>query len=421
MSTAPEASSPAGTEPLQLDLRMTAEALANPHPFASFLREHDPVHYHAPLEAWFLTRYADCDRVLRDPYSFSSRAASTLLADGPRSPLAAVPEFQAVMARFLTSLDPPDHARIRQLVSRAFTPRTVRSLEPRVRRLAHELLDAADPTDFDAMVDFAHPLPIIVIAELLGLPVEDRPLLKRWSTEVARAFNPLLEPEHLKGLRRAEAEMRPYFAAAFADRRTRPRDDLMSELVAAEEAGDRLDGEELYATCVLLMVAGHETSSALIGNAIWTLLRHPDERRRLLRDPGLVPSAVEEVLRFEAPVMAVGRAATRRCVIGGRTNETGQRLIPLLVAANRDPAVFRDPERFDVARHPNRHLAFGHGLHFCLGAAVARLEGRVALEVLLERFPDYQGDPDAARWNGNLTVRGMESFPVALGPEGGLA
>jgi hypothetical protein len=314
----------------------------------------------------------------------------------------------------MLSLDPPAHTRMRGLVNKAFTPRVVERIRPRIREIADKLLDALpEPGHLDVVADFAVPLPVIVIAEVLSIPASDRDRFKGWSTDIAGSLaGPFQPAEALERSVRSANEIADYFRDQIALRRREPRDDLLSALCAAEEQGDLLSEDEMIATCILLLVAGNETTTNLIGNGMLVLLQNPDERRRLQSDPALIPSGVEEMLRFDSPAQMTSRIATGDIELRGRHFEEGQVVLAVLSAANRDPAQFPQPERFDVARHPNRHLAFGQGIHYCLGAPLAVAEAQVAFETLLRRLREPEAAFEAPEWNQSFILRGLKSLPV---------
>jgi cytochrome P450 len=318
--------------------------------------------------------------------------------------------------------DPPDHIRLRALVSKAFTPRVVETLRPRVQAITDRLLyRVAGAGRMDVIEDLAYPLPVTVISELLGVPVGDNDLVKGWSRDVARALDAIalpVGPDVIERGRHASDEMTAYFRSLLEERRRRPGPDLLSGLVEAEEAGDRLTEMELLATCILLYVAGHETTVNLIGNGVLALLRHPAEWRRLRDGPALLPGAVEELLRYDGPVQRTGRMAARDAEISGVAIPAGTLVLGLVGAANRDPAQFVEPDRLDVTRDEPRHLAFGSGIHYCLGAPLARLEAQVAIGTVLRRFPGLALDVERPAWRPSSTLRGLEALPVALGPTG---
>ena len=387
----------------------------DPYPYYRRLRETAPVYRSRLLGATVLTRYDDVLAVLRDP-RFSvrrseSRAFQRLNPFGELSP-----EFQTMIDRNLLMLDPPDHTRLRGLVSKAFTPRVVERLRPRIEALVEDLLDRVGANgEMELVRDFAEPLPVIAIAELLGLPREDRADFKRWADVLAVLVDPVAIVGGLGGIQVAFDELCAYLRQIFAARRAAPQDDLISALVAAEDRGDALTEAELISTVILILGAGHETTTNLLGNAVLALLRHPGERKRLQDDPSLCESAVEEFLRFDGPVQGTDRMAKEALRIGGALVRAGEFAVLLLGAANRDPARFPEPDRLDLGRSDNHHLAFGQGLHFCLGATLARLETQIAISALLRRFPDLDGErePELRR---SATLRGPVSLQLALRP-----
>lgn len=310
-------------------------------------------------------------------------------------------------------LDPPDHTRLRNLVNKAFTPRTVERLRPRVEAIAAEILDHIDSADgFDLVRDFAYPLPVIVIAEMLGVPAADRAAFQQWSAVLVRGLDPLVSEEEQEVVFDARDALLDYLRGVLMQRRREPQDDMLTSLIAAEENGDIFSEGELLAMCNLLLVAGHETTVNLLGNGALALLENPDQLDRLRRDPELIGTAVDELLRYTSPVQWTGRVAAAEIELGGRTIQPPQSVIGILGAANRDPEVFIDPDRLDLGRHPNPHVAFGRGIHFCLGAPLAHLEAEVAMPMLLERFPRLRmaGEPEQ---RPTWVLRGLRRLPVA--------
>ena len=391
------------------------EVVADPYPYYQRYRQQEPVHYSEALDAWVLTRYRDVEAVLNDDrFSANRRLARNRFAQ-----LMVQQEMQRMgpVGQVTTMLgaDPPEHTRLRRLVSKAFTVRAVESLRPRIQQLVDELLDEAEAKgDFDLVADLAFPLPVIVIAEMLGVPPEDRHLFKRWSDDVAASLGLLTRPDVAERARQSILEMTEYFRQAVAERRRRPREDLISGLVAAEEQGQALSEQEVLATLVLLLVAGNETTTNLIGNGMLALFRHPDQWERLCRQPELVRTAVEELLRYESPAQATSRVALQELEIDGRRVEPYQMVMCIIGAANRDPEVFAEPDRLDIAREPNPHLAFGDGIHFCLGAPLARAEAQTAFAALARRFPRIRPLSDRAEWGPNYILRGLKRLPVSV-------
>jgi cytochrome P450 len=324
--------------------------------------------------------------------------------------------------RSMLVTDPPEHTRLRGLVSQAFTPKRIRELEPRIEAIAHQLLDdALARREVDLVDALTYPLPVIVIAEMIGVPAEDRARFKAWSDALVAPLGSIFfappSPEMVAEQRRIRGELESYFVKLVEDRRRTPKDDLLTALVQAELEGSRLSFEELLAMLILLLVAGNETTTNLIGNAALELLAHPDALAALRADPSLVPGAVEEVLRYASPVQMDPRIATRDVEIQGRTVPAGEFVLCWLGSANRDEAVFDDPETFDVRREKNNHIAFGFGPHYCLGASVATLEAVVAVRVLLERTRSFARTDDAPlALHPSIVFRGVTRLPMVLEP-----
>ncbi|QRK13478.1 cytochrome P450 [Archangium violaceum] len=362
------------------------------------------------IPVWVATRYKDVVDLVRDP-RFTKDMRK--LPDGSPSKLRRIDSME-VINRHMLSSDPPDHTRLRTIVSKAFTPRRVEELRPRVTAITHELLDAARARgEVDLLDAFAFPLPITVIAELLGVPVEDRDQFREWTTTIITPPpNGDFEP-----LQKAGMQFIQYFQGLLARRRADPRDDLLTALMSAEEQGDRLSPQELISMLFLLLVAGHETTVNLIGNGVWALLRNPEQLERLRANPALIESAVEEMLRYRSPVeTTTQRWATQDIEFRGQVIPAGESVMGSLLAANHDPEQFPEPEKFDITREPNRHVAFGFGIHFCLGAPLARLEGAIAINLLLERMPRlrFAVEPSALRWRDGILVHGLQRLPVAF-------
>ena len=387
---------------------MDPEFLADPYPTYHRLRAEDPVH-HSPLGFWVLTRYEDVSSVLRDPRFIKEPLAALVAA-----------RFGAEVPRgvglSMLDRDPPDHTRLRGLVSKAFTPRVVEGLRPRIQQIVDGLIARAQAVgSMDVIEEFAYPIPVNVICEMMGVPVQDHERFKGWSLDIARGLDSVWLPPDSEVPRRSAAArhaMSGYFRELIAARRASPRGDLLSALIAAEEAGDKLSEEELVATCILILIAGHETTVNLIGNGVLALLRHPDELDRLRRTPALITSAVEELLRYDGPVQRTARVASDDATIGGRTIRKGDMVMPFIGAADRDPAQFPDPDRLDLSRGDNRHLAFGWGIHFCLGAPLARVEGQIAIDALVRRLPRLALVGDTPEYRQSLTLRGLKTLPV---------
>ena len=395
---------------------------ADPHPFYARLRAEAPVYavtVRVPdrRRAWLVTRYDDVAAVLKDARFVKDRR--NVRPAGPRGRPARAPwapGFLKPLQRNMLDLDEPDHARLRALVHRGFTPRLVARLRGRVQALADRLLDeAAGAGRLDVVAGYALPIPATVIADLLGVPAGDQHRFHAWTKRIVAASTPrdflLALPSLYRFVR--------YVRALIARRRSAPRDDLLTALVQAEEAGDRLSTDELLGMVVLLLIAGHETTVNLVASGTLALLQHPDQLERLRQDPALLPAAVEELLRFTSPVeLATERYAREPVEVAGTAIPAGDLVLAVLASANRDPRRFARPDELDLAREPNRHLAFGQGAHYCLGAPLARLEGQIALATLLRRLPDggLAVPPENLRWRRGLFLRGLEALPVTLLP-----
>jgi len=386
-------------------------ALPDPYPVLAGLREASPF---AEFDGVFVVagRHADISAVLRSPNASSERNKSLVAMQAQR---------RARERPSFLSLDPPDHTRLRRLVSKAFTARTVARLEPRIRAVTAELLTAgAAGRQLEVVSQLAYPLPVRIISELLGVPLGDYQRFAGWSARLAHSLQPGF------GLTREEAETRitdtqaasdefaAYFSELIAVRRARPAADLLSEMIAAEDQGEKLTEDELIATCVLLLVAGHETTVGLISNAILALLRHPAQLALLRADPSLAAGAVEETLRYDAPVQMTGRVARGGVQVGNVAARDGALVLLLLAAAGRDPEVFRDPDTFDIRRGASNHLAFAAGPHFCLGAPLARLEATIAIEAFASRVTAPELDEDALHYKPNLNLRGPDRLAVTF-------
>jgi len=390
----------------------------DPYPTYHRLRERDPIHHLPDFSLWFLTRYADVQAVLRDT-RFSSESASNdpNLFRNLRESGGELGTLARTMLHWMPLRDPPHHTRLRHLVNKAFTPRHIEAMRPRIASIVDQLLEPLlEVGRMDFVRDFAHPLPVIVIAEMLGVPVADQAQLKQWSDDMALALDPLQVGARRAEGDRAAVEMTKLFQRVAEERRRAPRDDLLSALLAAEEQGDRLSMDELLATCVLLLFAGNETTTNLLGNGLLALLRNPGELALLQQDPSLVRGAVEELLRYDSPLQFAARLAKEDVEIDGRMLRAGQRAVLLLGSANHDPAEFSDPDRLDVRRHDHRHVAFGFGMHFCLGAGLARAEAQIALETLVRRMPGITLGSDPPVRRPSIALRGLSSLPVEFEP-----
>ena len=389
----------------------------DPYPHYHALRAADPVHRSELFQGWVLSRHADVWSVLRDPRFSVDRSQMDPVRSTPLPPIRA--EFRDLsdaLRRVMMFLDPPDHTRMRRLVGKALVQISMKTRHARIQQLVDELFDAAaERAEIDFIEAFAYPLPVVVIAEILGVPAAERDAFKRWSDSLGALLDPFVLPAVFERALVSAREMHRFFLDVFADRRVHARDDLVSVLVAAEDDGGKLSESELFSTCALLLGAGHLTTTNLLGNAVWALSQYPDERRRLQRCPELIGSAVEEFLRYDGPLQATARIATDRYPIDDKTIEAGDFVILLLGAANRDPMEFRDPDRLHIARPENRHVTFGQGIHHCLGAELARLNSQISLNTLLRRFPDWALTCEAPDLKPNLVSRGLATLPLTLG------
>ncbi len=388
---------------------------ANPYPLYHRLRETDPVFWDEAAHSWVLTSYADVVAMLRD----ARLSAVRFVADTNWAPQDLVellgPPMRA-LTRQLLFLDPPDHTRLRSLIARAFTPRVVEAMRARIQQIVAQLLDAAQPNKRIELVgEFAYPLPAIVIAEMLGVPAEDRDQFTVWTSH----FGTLLEGASLTMEEAVEAFMgvsafMDYFRQIVAQRRTAPKDDLLQAMINAEEGGDVLSEEELLGNCVLLLAAGHGTTTHLIGNGMVALLQNRDQYALLEHDPGLISLAIMELLRYDGPVQATTRRAREDLSIREKQIKAGQGVIFSLGAASRDPAQFAEPDTLNIRRAENRHLAFGHGIHYCLGAPLARLEAEIAFSTLLRRLPHPRLEDGDVEWFSGMVFRGVNALPIAF-------
>jgi cytochrome P450 PksS len=388
---------------------------ANPYPTYAAMQRDAPIYWQAWDNGggtWIVTRYEDVATILRDHKRFVKNYRNSLTPEQQAQLPPPDPLFQ-IIDNHLLSHDPPDHTRLRHLVNKAFTPRMINQLQARAETIAYQLLDRVEHKGgMDLIDDYAFPLPIIVIAELLGLPVEDRDQLRQWSHSF---IAPVRNEAEFQIFKSVMTDFTNYLRELFAQRRQKPQDDLITALVQAEEAGDKLSEAELFSMVVLLIVAGHETTVNLIGTGMLALLRHPDQLEQLKENPALIEGAVEELLRYDGPVeTSTPRWVAEDVEIGGQLICRGERVEVVLSAANRDPAQFSNPDRLDISRQDNRHLGFGLGIHYCLGAPLARMEGKIALSILLKRLPHLRlkVPPETLEWQVLPPVRGLKHLPV---------
>lgn len=404
------------TQELDLDLKAPPN-VSDPFPLYRWLRDHDPVHWSHSLHAWAVTRFADVLEIFEQPMRFSSDRFRRL-DEQYASQRPAVKAVGDVLAQWFVFRDPPDHDRVRGLLQKFFTPRELDKSRQRIQATVDGLLDlVVERGEMDFINDVAFPLPAMVIAILLGAPTEDIESIKRWSDRLAAYVGGSVDgrdnfTEASAGVRR----LVEYFQALLPERERSPRDDLMSWMLRAEHEGETLGRDEVVANCVLLLFAGHETTTNLLGNGLFHLLRHPDQAAALRADPGLTPGAVEEFLRYDGPVPATIKIATEDMEWHGRRVRRGDMVLPFMSSANRDPRQFADPDVLDVRRAPDRHLAFAFGLHFCLGAWLARLEARLTFDSVLAHLPGLALGCGEPRWKPMIFLRGLESLRLTWQP-----
>ncbi|HEX9839188.1 MAG TPA: cytochrome P450 [Anaerolineales bacterium] len=392
------------------------EIRADPYPFYAQLRSQDPVHWDEMLGFWVLTRYADISSVYAD--------ARFSRAQGLRRGFERLPEAEQRIAepvyrtfsKTMFYSDPPYHTRLRGLVNNAFTPNAVEQMRPHVQRMVDSLLDAVQAQgEMDAIQDLAHPLPVLVISQMLGLPAEERGRFKQWSDDLFAILGSVPHaPEAMEHASRSLAELTDYLTALSHSRRQKPQNDLISALVGVVEEGQRLTQEELIANVTILLSAGHETTSNLIGNGLLALLRNPNQMQMLREHPKLVASAVEEMMRYDNPVQIAYRSAAEDVEIGGKFIRKGQLVNSILAAGNRDPERFSEPDGFDITRDEGRHLGFGLGIHFCIGAPLVRLEAQIAFSTILRRFPELHLATENLEWQEHPIFRGVKSLPLTF-------
>ena len=397
---------------LSLVRLLEPEVLANPYPLYHKLRSEDPVHWDRFLHTWVVTRYPDVLNVL---HSFSADRTPTpeqLTAMG----LSGLNPIAKVMVKQMLFMDAPAHTRLRGLASAAFTPRKVEVLRGHIQEIADDLLDQVQTRSrMDVIADFAAPMPAIVTAEMLGVPTEDHTDLKRWSADFAEMLgNFQHNPDRIPRVLESTNSLTDYFQRAIDKMRQHPREGLIHSFMTAEIDGDRLTDEEIVANCIVTMVGGQETTTNLIGNGLLTLMRNPEQLAQLRDDPSLIPSAVEELLRYESPSQHTGRIARQDVQIGDRQIGKGQAVMAIMAAANRDPERFPDPDRLILDRSDNKHLAFGWSSHFCFGAPLARMEGQIAFETILRRLPNLEVEPGPLTWRNNSGLRGLMALPVTF-------
>jgi cytochrome P450 len=397
---------------------LTPERVVDPYPIFAELREKHPVYFNPLYKAWFIHRYDDVMDALRDDRFSSDRIRPVYehkLTETQREERG--PTYE-ILGDWLVFRDPPDHTRLRKLVSRAFTPRAVEQLRERTEVLVAEMVAEVAPRgEIDLIHDFAYPIPAVIIAEMLGVPAADRDMFKDWSDDVmVLVFGARDVEGRRERAQQGLVDLRDYLSGMVKQFRAEPQDNLITALVKAQEGDDALTDREIVSNCVLFLFGGHETTTNLIGNGTRALLRHPDQLAKFKADPDLLKPAVEEMLRYDGPSKMQVRMASADIEMRGETIREGDMVYLVQAAANHDPEVFEDPEKFDVTRNPTGQIGFGFGIHFCLGASVARLEGAIAINALVRALDDLHLGPGAEHWHPTLISRGMESLPVSFTP-----
>ena len=394
-----------------------SDFIANPYRAYSHLRAAAPLFWADKFRngAWFVTRYAYVLAGLHDS-RLSSQRSHNLTAALPSEAQSEFETFNRIFSRWMLFLDPPEHSRIRKLLNKEFTPNMIQRLRPRIQHVVDSLLDdVAGKSEIEFMTEFANPLPVRVIAEMLGIPVEDQSDFQIWSDDLASFFgNATSGVDTARRAQNSLVSLTEYFRAMLPERRAHKRDDLVSLLLRVEEEGEMLTGEELLAQCTLLLVAGHETTRNLLGNGLLALLQNSDQFAKLKENPALINSAVREFARFDSPVQFSGRAATEDFTWHNQEIKQGQTVILLLGSANHDPEKFSTPEQLEISRDEGMPLSFGHGTHFCIGAALAYTEAEIAFTTLLERASDLRLLDDVPAWRSNLSFRGLSRLPLSL-------
>jgi pimeloyl-[acyl-carrier protein] synthase len=388
---------------------------ANPYPTYHRLREEDPVHRYFVGGDWILTRYADVKAVLKsgcvrtDDRPKSIQERNKYLQDKEKN----LNSLAYTTSRFLFYMNPPDHTRLRALVGKGFSPVVVERMRPRIQEIVDELLDKVrHKGSMDIVADLASPLSVTVISKLLGIPKEAQQQLHQWVNVLSRILDPLVSLQEYEAMNKATEEIQEYLRTLIAEREKDPQADLISNLIAAKEQNDTLSQKELLAICTLLFAAGEETTGNTIGNGMLALLQHPNQMEQLKREPTKIQSAVEEIIRYDSAIQMLTRIATDNLEIGNRTIKAGEKIVLCLGAANRDPAQFSEPDEFNINREPNQHVAFADGIHYCLGAALARVEAQIAINTLIQKFSDLQLTSNKLEWKKSIVIRGLKALPI---------
>lgn len=395
-----------------------AEFHADPYPTYHRLRSYEPVHRNF-LGSWVLTRYADVKAVLRDPRFRSDNLPQRIKNKNPylKHQQKDLNALAGVTSKWLLYLEPPDHTRLRGLVGKAFYPGVVESMRPQIQEIVDDLISKVQQKgSMDIISELARPLPVHVISRMLGVPEEIQSQVYQWANDLSDIFDPLNSLETFAHMNEVILKFSESLRRLIAERENKPQEDLISALIAARERDDKLSNDEILSVCMLLFGTGEETTVNLIGNGMLALLRHPDQMEKLKREPTIIQSVVEELLRYDSPIQGISRVAIENVEIGGKKISAGEQVIVYLGAANRDPAQFSDPDRLDLTRGENRHLAFADGIHHCLGATLARVEGQIAINTLVQRLPDLALAEDTLEWRKNISLRGLKALPVTFTP-----
>jgi pimeloyl-[acyl-carrier protein] synthase len=387
-----------------------------PYKIYDSLRNEEPVHW-SFIGVWVLTCYADVKAILTDKRFITDPLPKRLEEKNKYSQNNAggLGALQQASSKFLFYMNPPDHTRLRVLVSKAFSQSVVEGLRPRIQNTVDGLLSKVQEAGYmDIITDLAAPLPVKVIANLLGMPLEDCNMLHEWSTKLSRVLDPLISLKEYEQLNSVIKQFEDYIQGLIVEREKRPQDDLISALIAARDEGDKLRADELSTVCMQLFITGEETTVNTVGNSILTLLNHPDQLAKLKAEPNLINSAIEELLRYDSPVQFTGRCATEDVEIKGKLIKKGDKVLLGLGAGNHDPNQFSHPEKLDITRQENRHLAFADGIHYCLGAVLARAQAQIAINTLIQNFSDLKLNTDKLAWRKNIYLRGLISLPVTF-------
>lgn len=405
-------SSPSNLEQDRYNLS-APEVLENPYPTYRRILLEDPVYWSDFFGGWYLMRYKDVAAAMQDKRISSKRPPISKIPESEQQKILPLLE---TLSKWILFCDPPEHTRLRPLFNKAFTPSIIGSMAEQIQTLVDELIDGVyERGNMNIIHDLAYPMPAIVIAQMLGAKSEDREQFKKWSNDLARFFGMFrMKPEILTTAQQSIIEMTEYFRRILEERRQNPQDDLMSSLIFAQEKGNSLNDDEILSNCVFLTFAGHETTTNLIANGLLALLKNPSQMQKLKDDPSLITTTVEEFLRYDSPVQRQARIAVTDLEIDGKQISQGQRLFLVIGAANRDPEQFLDPDKLDITRSENPHLAFGKGTHFCLGASLGRLEAQIAIDTIVRRLSNLHLDTDRIEWHQNPSLRGMKSMPVAF-------